>query len=95
MVSAFSTVPSEVLFPVFEKRGKGTPPELIYCGDNAGAKKTAERLIRDVGFDPVDVGPLSTARYVEPFSLLVAQLAYDGSDGPELAYRFEHFSGAK
>ncbi len=67
-MSAFSTVPSEVLFPVFEKRGKGTPPELIYCGDNAGAKKTAERLIRDVGFNPVDVGPLSTARYVTVFA---------------------------
>jgi len=32
------------------------------------------------------------ARYIEPFSLLVAQLAYDGSDGPELAYRFERLS---
>jgi 8-hydroxy-5-deazaflavin:NADPH oxidoreductase len=89
VVSAFSTVPSEVLFPVFEGRGKGLPPGLIYCGDNKGAKKAAVRLIRDAGFEPVDVGPLSTARYVEPFSLLMAQLAYDGSGGPALAYRFE------
>jgi len=92
VVSAFSTVPSEVLFPVFERRGKGSPPDLIYCGDDKGAKSTAARLIRDVGFNPVDMGPLSTARYIEPFSLLVAQLAYDGSDGPELAYRFERFA---
>jgi predicted dinucleotide-binding enzyme len=92
VVSAFSTVPSEALFPVFERRGKGSPPDLIYCGDDKGAKKTAARLIRDVGFNPVDIGPLSTARYTEPFSLLVAQLAYDGSDGPELTYRFERFS---
>lgn len=27
-----------------------------------------------------------------PFALLVAQLAYDGEDGPELAYRFQRFS---
>jgi len=40
----------------------------------------------------VDIGPLSAARYTEPFSLLVAQLAYNSSDGPELAYRFERFS---
>jgi hypothetical protein len=40
----------------------------------------------------VDLGSLSFARYVEPFSLLVAQLAYNGSSGPELAYRFEHFA---
>jgi hypothetical protein len=39
----------------------------------------------------MDIGPLSTARYIEPFSLLVAQLAYDGSDDPELAYRFARF----
>ena len=91
VVSAFGTVPSEVLFPVFERRGKGTPPDLVYCGDQAAAKKTAARLIRDVGFHPVDLGPLSMARYAEPFSLLAAQLAYNGENGPELAYRFEHF----
>lgn len=92
VVSAFSTAPSEVLFPVFERRGKGSPPDLIYCGDDERAKSTVARLIRDVGFNPVNMGPLSTARYLEPFSLLVAQLAYDDSDGPELTYRFERFS---
>jgi hypothetical protein len=30
-------------------------------------------------------------RVGEPFALLVAQLAYEGKDGPELAYRFERF----
>jgi len=48
-------------------------------------------LIRDVGFDPVDAGPLRIARYTEPFTMLVAQLAYEGAGGPELAYRFERF----
>lgn len=51
----------------------------------------AAELIRDVGFDPIDAGPLSIARYMEPFALLVAQLAYEGEAGPELAYRFEWF----
>jgi hypothetical protein len=37
----------------------------------------------------VDAGPLRIARYTEPFALLVAQLAYEGTEGPELAYRFE------
>jgi 8-hydroxy-5-deazaflavin:NADPH oxidoreductase len=82
---------SEVLFSVFEHRRKETPPDLVYCGDNKGAKKTAAGLIRDVIVNPVDTGPLSTARYLETFSLLVAQLAYNGSDGPELAHRFERF----
>jgi 8-hydroxy-5-deazaflavin:NADPH oxidoreductase len=91
VVSAFNTVPSEVLFGVFEARREPTRPSLVYCGDDASSKGIAAELIRDVGFDPVDAGPLRIARYTEPFALLVARLAYEGTGGPELAYRFERF----
>jgi predicted dinucleotide-binding enzyme len=91
IVSAFGTVPSEVLFGVFEARRKAKRPSLVYCGDDQGAKEVAATLIRDVGFDPVDAGPLRLARYTEPFALLVGQLAYEGEEGPEVAYRFERF----
>lgn len=91
VISAFGTVPSEVLFEVFKARRKATRPSLVYCGDDGKGKKVAARLIRDVGFDPVDAGPLRMARYTEPFTLLIAQLAYAGAKGPELAYRFEWF----
>jgi predicted dinucleotide-binding enzyme len=93
VVSAFNTLPSEVLFSVFAARGGATPPSLVYCGDDEGAKAVAAELIRDVGFDPVDAGPLQTARYTEPFALLVARLAYEGDGGPALAYRFVRFEG--
>src|SRR5438046_3093810 len=66
VVSAFGTVPSEVLFDVFEVRRKASRPSLVYCGDDASSKKIAAQLIRDVGFDPVDAGPLRIARYTEP-----------------------------
>ena len=92
VVSAFNTVPSEVLFGVFEARRRATRPSLLYCGDDSRSKKITAGLIRDVGFEPVDLGPLRMARYTEPFALLVAQLAYGGRQGPELAYRFERFS---
>jgi 8-hydroxy-5-deazaflavin:NADPH oxidoreductase len=91
IVSAFNTVPSEVLFGVFEARRNVARPSLVYCGDDSRSKELATGLIRDVGFDPVDAGPLRIARYTEPFALLVAQLAYEGQGGPELAYRFERF----
>jgi predicted dinucleotide-binding enzyme len=91
VVSAFNTVPSEVLFGVFEAKRNKTRPSLVYCGDHRGAKDQVAKLIGDAGFDPVDCGPLRIARYTEPFALLVAQLAYEGEDGPELAYRFERF----
>jgi 8-hydroxy-5-deazaflavin:NADPH oxidoreductase len=85
-------VPSEVLFGVFDgRRRKAKRPSLVYCGDEPNAKAVAAGLIRDVGFEPVDAGPLRIARFAEPFSLLVAQLAYEGEGRPELAYRFERF----
>ena len=92
IVSAFGTVPSEVLFGVFNARRRKNRPSLVYCGDDEGAKDVAATLIRDVGFDPVDAGPLRIARYLEPFTLLIGQLAYEGEEGPELAYRFERFA---
>lgn len=91
VVAAFQTVPSEVLFDVFERRRKALRPSLVYCGDHQEAKEVAATIIRDVGFDAVDAGPLRMARYTEPFALLVAQLAYEGDSGPQLAYRFERF----
>jgi predicted dinucleotide-binding enzyme len=92
VVSAFGTVPSEVLFNVFHaKRRTRRRASMIYCGDDTRAKKVAARLIRDVGFQPVDAGPLRIARYLEPFTLAMAQLAYETDDGPEIAYRIERF----
>jgi hypothetical protein len=92
IVSTFGTVPSEVLFSVFDARRRANRPSMVYCGDDAGAKDVAATLIRDVGFEPVDAGPLRIARYMEPFSLLMGQLAYEGDGGPEVAYRFERFA---
>ena len=91
VVAAFGTVPSEVLFSVFAARRRSTRPSLVYCGDDQDAKELAATLIRDVGFDPVDAGPLRTARYTEPFTLLIARLAYESGASPELAYRIERF----
>lgn len=91
VVSAFGTVPSEVLFDVYEARRRAKRPDMLYCGDDAGAKQVAAQLIRDVGFAPLDVGPLRMARFTEPFTMLIAQLAYERGANPALAYRFERF----
>ena len=92
VVSAFGTVPSEVFFDVFAaKRRRRRRPSLLYCGDDQDAKDVAVRLVRDAGFEPVDAGPLKIARYLEPFALAMAQLAYEGDGGPEIAYRIERF----
>jgi predicted dinucleotide-binding enzyme len=91
VVVAFNTVPSEVLFSVYEAKRKARRPSLVYCGDDQTGKEVAVELIRDAGFEPVDAGPLRIARYMEPFALLIGQLAYEGTGSPELAYVFERF----
>ena len=80
---------NETIVSRFEFRKRR--PSLVYCGDDAKAKKTVARLIRELGFDAVDAGALEMARHAEPFTLLVAKLAYEGDAGPALAYRFEPY----
>lgn len=36
---------------------------------------------------PLDAGPLRIARYLEPASLLIAQLAYETGASPQVVYR--------
>ena len=91
VVQAFNTVPSEVLFSVFEKRRRKNRPSLVYCGDDAKAKRVAAELIGDVGFEPIDIGALRMARFSEPFTMIIAQQAYETDRGPALAYRFEWY----
>lgn len=74
VVAAFNTAPSEVLFNVFEKKRNKNRPNMLYCGDDRKAKKIAANLIRDIGFDPTDAGPLRMARYMEPFALFSRNL---------------------
>ncbi len=94
VVSAFNTVPSELITALLDgRRTPGGPPAVIYCGDDPGAKAAAGPLLRDAGFAPVDAGPLRIARYLEPFGLLVAQLAYAEGADPALGYRFVTAAG--
>ena len=68
-------MPVEVLVGVFEaRRHNSTRPNLMCCGGDTVAKGVAAGLIRELGFDLEDAGPLRTARFTELFSLLVAQL---------------------
>jgi predicted dinucleotide-binding enzyme len=64
----------------------GTPREAAQgggCpgGDKPAGKRVAAELIHDVGFEPIDAGPLRMARYTEPMALLIAELAYGGREG--------------
>jgi len=62
--------------------------ELAIAHTSSGAEELAKKV---PGFAPVDVGPLRMARYMEPFTLLIARIAYDGDGGPAIGYRFDEF----
>jgi len=56
----------------------GLPPTVFVCGDDDDAKRVVAGLVRDIGADAADAGPLSAARFVEPAMMLLISLAYAG-----------------
>ncbi len=65
----------------------GEPLALFVAGDDAAAKESVMRLGREIGFDPVDAGPLKAARYLEPMGILSISLAFSQKLGPGIGYR--------
>jgi 8-hydroxy-5-deazaflavin:NADPH oxidoreductase len=53
-------------------------PSVFLCGDDSAAKTIVEGLVRDLGAQPVDAGPLMSARLVEPAMMLTVSIAYAG-----------------
>ncbi|MGL4465127.1 MAG: NADPH-dependent F420 reductase [Planctomycetia bacterium] len=60
------------------------------CGDDATAKRTVKGLVSELGFDPVDVGPLTMARYLEPMAMLWITMAVFGGFGQDFGFRLMH-----
>jgi predicted dinucleotide-binding enzyme len=61
---------------------------MLYCGDDAEAKKVAAGLAEGLGFEPVDAGPLAEARSLEYLALLWIHLAYGPAKlGPGIAFK--------
>ncbi len=88
-VACFNTIPSEAFFPVHARMGDAPAPQVLTYGNDEGAKSAARELITAIGFEPLEAGPLRTARFVEPFAMVTAELAYNQPGGAALTYRFE------
>ena len=83
VIKAFNTVGSKVMEdPVFGDRQAFLP----VAGDDEEAKEVVLGLARELGFDAVDAGPLTHARYLEPLAMLWIQLAYPLGHGNEFAF---------
>lgn len=84
VVKAFNTVFAET----YHSRSRLFGSRLLsmfFCGDNADAKGAVEKLIRDAGFNPLDVGPLKIARYLEPLAMFMIHLGYVQGMGTNIA----------
>lgn len=65
----------------------GEPLTLLVAGDDTMAKETVIRLGRDIGFDPVDAGPLAYARYLEPMGMQLIKMGLGLKMGTGMGYR--------
>lgn len=84
VVKAFNTVFADVYASSSRLFGSRMP-SMLYCGDDAAAKTTVSRLIHETGFEPVDAGPLVSARFLEPLAMLMIQLGYGQGMGTNIA----------
>lgn len=63
----------------------GQKLSMFYCGDDDHSKSTVAELALQLGFDPIDCGPLPRARILESIALLWARLAFEQGMGTDIA----------
>lgn len=80
IVKAFCHVYAEILtVPRFGME----KASVFYCGNDNEAKAIIATLITEMGFDPVDSGPLKSARFIEPMAMLMVQLVREMKMAPD------------
>lgn len=87
VVKAFNTV-----FAVNQDQGKigGERLVLLVAGDDPKAKGVILEYGKALGFDSIDAGPLSSARYLEPMGMLIIRLGLELKMGVNIGYRLVH-----
>ncbi|WP_026117964.1 NADPH-dependent F420 reductase [Nocardiopsis alkaliphila] len=82
VVKAFNNITTDHLAALPRPKGVTARTALPIAGDDTGAKKEAEALLDDLGFDAVDVGGLEESWRFGPNTALYA-LVYAGEEMPE------------
>ena len=65
---------------------EGRKTVMFYCSDDKIHRHNVGEIIKDVGFEAMDVGPLSSARLLEPFALLWIQAAHKHGMGRDFSF---------
>jgi 8-hydroxy-5-deazaflavin:NADPH oxidoreductase len=71
VVKAFNTTGVHIMA---DPSVAGGPVTIPLSGDDAGAKRRVARLVEELGLEPLDVGPLASARFLE--EMLRLYIAY-------------------
>lgn len=83
VVKAFNTTGAENMADSRYAQGQ---PMMPVAGDDAAARQQVLSLATLIGFDAVDMGPLSAARYLEPLAMVWIQLAFKQGQGRRFAF---------
>ncbi|HFC12619.1 MAG TPA: hypothetical protein ENJ56_07215 [Anaerolineae bacterium] len=65
----------------------GQAASAFYCSNFDNAKAVVVQLATEMGFDPIDAGPIKNARLLEPLAALWTQLAFVTHHGTETAFK--------
>jgi hypothetical protein len=83
VVKAFNTTGAENMA---DSRYAQGPPMMPVAGDDAAAREQVLSLATLIGFDAIDMGPLSAARYLEPLAMVWIHLAFKQGQGRRFAF---------
>ncbi len=83
VVKAFNTTGAENMADSHYAQGQ---PMMPVAGDDAAARQQVMALATLIGFDAIDMGPLSTARYLEPLAMVWIHLALKQGQGRGFAF---------
>jgi 8-hydroxy-5-deazaflavin:NADPH oxidoreductase len=83
VVKAFNTTGAENMADTAYPPGM---PFMPVCANDAEARQRVMALATLIGFDAVDLGPLSAARYLEPFAMTWIHLAIKQGYGRKFAF---------
>jgi hypothetical protein len=83
VVKAFNTTGAENMEDTHYTKGT---PFMPVCGDDAEARARVVALATLIGFDAVDCGDLSAARYLEPFAMTWIHMAIKLGLGRRFAF---------
>ena len=83
VVKAFNSTGAENMADARYPQGL---PVMPVCGDDAQARARVIALATLIGFEALDMGPLTAARYVEPFAMAWIHLAFKQGMGRKFAF---------